>query len=431
MSDEEQKLMEQISLLAGHINRAKNQQAGMAPTPPPAGPSRSYGRGGYYRGQAPYPAPGRGGYRVGKAPVHRNRSLVLNNPPSANNSKGDTASASDGASPSWVTRNDRHLQLINTKIYQEQTEARTKAIEQTRLQKHRQKGARERAQIMNHLKRTAHPSVVSADPASAPIYEIVVEGIRFKVTNDGSKLVKVSGDPNGPKATPKMAVIGGVKFYRSKNGNMYRQAIVKAQRRSVAVNKVNVPCRNFSNTGSCPKGPMCRFTHDPTKVAACKDLLQKGSCVAADQCDLSHDLIPERTPHCVHYAKGNCRATECPYTHRTLPAGALVCRPFGFYGYCDKGISCPDRHAFECPDFSNTGVCKTEGCKLPHRERASVLRKANAALEQAAGDGDEDDLSSDDGSDSVSSDDVDSDEVEEFVGEEDPVDFQDDFISFN
>lgn len=432
MSDEEQKLMEQISLLAGQINRAKNQQAGIASTSPAPGPSRSYGRGGYHRGhQAPYPVPGRGGYRIGKAPVHRHRSLILNNPSGPNNPSGDTAAVTDGTSPSWVTRNDRHLQLINTNIYQEQTEARAKAIQQTRLQKHRQKEARERAQILNHLKRTADPSLVPANPASAPVYEIVVEGIRFRVTNDGSKLVKIPGDLNGPKATPKMAFVGGVKFYRSKNGNMYRQAIVKAQRRSAAVNKVNVPCRNFSNTGSCPKGPMCRFTHDPAKVSACKDLLQKGSCVAGDQCDLSHDLIPERTPHCVHYAKGNCRAAECPYTHRTLLPGAPVCRSFGFYGYCDKGISCPDRHAFECPDFSNTGICNTKGCKLPHRERASVLRKANAALEQTAADGDDGDLSSDGGSDSVSSDDVDSDEVEEFVGDQDPVDFDKDFISFN
>ncbi|ROV97927.1 hypothetical protein VSDG_04824 [Cytospora chrysosperma] len=412
MSDEEQKLMEQISLLAGQINRAKNQQAGIASTSPAPGPSRSYGRGGYHRGHhAPYPVPGRGGYRIGKAPVRRHRSLILNNPSGPNNPSGDIASVSDGTSPSWVTRNDRHLQLINTNIYQEQTEARAKAIQQTRLQKHRQKEARERAQILNHLKRTADPSVVPANPTSAPVYEIVVEGIRFRVTNDGSKLVKVPGDLNGPKATPKMAFVGGVKFYRSKNGNMYRQAIVKAQRyvarsgdahmlttatsrRSAAVNKVN--------------GPMCRFTHDPAKVSACKDLLQKGSCVAGDQCDLSHDLIPERTPHC-----------------------APVCRSFGFYGYCDKGISCPDRHAFECPDFSNTGICNTKGCKLPHRERASVLRKANAALEQTAADGDDGDLSSDDGSDSVSSDDVDSDEVEEFVGDQDSVDFDKDFISFN
>lgn len=179
--------------------------------------------------------------------------------------------------------------MINLNIYQEQTEARAKAIQQTRLQRHRQKEAREHAQLMSHLKQIANPSVVSANPASAPVYEIVVEGIRFRVTNNGSKLVKVPGapsssrrarvaahpcpgDPNAPKATPKMTVIGGVKFYRSKNGNMYRQAIVKAQRyvarpgdahtlttvtsrRSAAVNKVNVPCRNFSNTGISLQSP--------------------------------------------------------------------------------------------------------------------------------------------------------------------------------
>lgn len=177
---------------------------------------------------------------------------------------------------------------------------------------------------------------------------------------------------------------------------------------------------------------MCRYIHDPSRVAACKEFLQKGTCPAGDQCDLSHDLIPERTPHCVHFAKGNCRASECSYTHRILPLGAPVCQSFGIYGYCDKGISCSDRHVFECPDFSNTGVCKTKGCKLPHRERASVLRKANAALvEQNASEDDEDDLSSDDGNNSVSSDDVDSDEVEEFVGEEDPMDFEKDFISLS
>lgn len=63
-----------------------------------------------------------------------------------------------------------------------------------------------------------------------------------------------------------MAIIGGVKFYRSKNGNLYRHGIVKAQRyvslhddiqplmysvtrRSGVVKKVNVPCRMFSTTG--------------------------------------------------------------------------------------------------------------------------------------------------------------------------------------
>ncbi|KAL1846771.1 hypothetical protein Daus18300_014141 [Diaporthe australafricana] len=316
MSDEDQKLMEQISLLAGKPTQKK------PPTPEAI-------------------------------------SLVLNNIHAANNSNPVAGPASDDTASSWVTRNDRHLQLINSNVFHEQAEARSKAMQQTRLQKEQQKQHRERARLMNHIKHTASPSAVSANPAAAPTYEILVEGIRFRVANNGSKLVKLPGDPNNPKATPKIALVGGVKFHRSKNGNMYRQAIVKAHRQSAGVKKVNVTCRNFSNTG------------------------------------------------------------------------APVCQSFGVYGYCDKGISCPDRHVFECPDFSNTGVCKTKGCKLPHRERASVLRKANAALEQNEGRDDEDDLSSDDGNNSFSSDDVDSDEVEDFVGEEDPMDFEKDFISFS
>ncbi|KKY37064.1 putative ccch zinc finger protein [Diaporthe ampelina] len=136
----------------------------------------------------------------------------------------------------------------------------------------------------------------------------------FRVANNGSKLVKLPGDLNGPKATPKMALVGGVKFHRSKNGNMYRQAIVKAHRQSAAIKKTNVTCRNFSNTA-----------------------------------------VPIATP-----------------------SNALT----------------------------------------------SATQVFNASND------DVDDLSSDDDKNSVSSDDVDSDEVEEFVGEEDPTDFEKDFISF-
>jgi hypothetical protein len=105
-----------------------------------------------------------------------------------------------------------------------------------------------------------------------------------------------------------------------------------------------------------------------------------------------------------------------------------VCRKFGLYGYCDRGARCAERHVFECPDFSNTGKCKIRGCKLMHRERASVLRKAG----QRDGTDEAEDLSSDD--DSVASDDVDSDEVEELFGDEDPDQSafleQRDYISF-
>lgn len=297
----------------GQINRAKNQAAGIAPTPPSYVPTRrtfdqsslpffkpttehdltrkpayghARGRGGYYRGSI-----ARGGYRVGKPPTHRHRSLILNGATPSNPAddsgpvSASTSASVSASSPSWVTKSDRHLQLINTSIYQEHADARAKAIEQTRLQHMRQKENRERNRLMNHLTRSGVTSAVSTDPTSAPVYEIVVDGIKFAVVKGGSKLVKVpgallstanicfqiltrssTGDANAPKLTPKVAVVGGVKFYRTKNGNMYRHAAVRAQRyvthsgdgpllttasyrRSGAVSKVNVPCNKFSNTG--------------------------------------------------------------------------------------------------------------------------------------------------------------------------------------
>lgn len=264
------------------------------------------GRGGYYRGNAT-----RGGYRVAKPPTHRHRTLVLNSatPSNSGDDSTSTSVSTSASSPAWVTKSDRHLQLINTNIYQEHADARAKAIEQTRLQRLRQKENRERNLLMNHLTSSGFPSAVSTDPTSAPVYEITVDGIKFAVVKGGSKLVKVpgairpyeppppsfrkaflpipfavtraktytyssTGDANAPKLTPKVATVGGVKFYRTKNGNMYRQAAVKAQRyvahsgddhlltaasfrRSGAVSKVNVPCNKFSTTGiSCSASPL-------------------------------------------------------------------------------------------------------------------------------------------------------------------------------
>lgn len=84
---------------------------------------------------------------------------------------------------------------------------------------------------------------------------------------------------------------------------------------------------------------------------------------------------------------------------------------------------------FECPDFSNTGTCKIRGCKLPHRERASVLRKASSFKSE---DVEMEDVSSDDDGESIDDYDVDSDEVDEFIGEDETggLDFteQKDFI---
>lgn len=262
--------------------------------------------------------------------------------------------------------------------------------------------------------------------------------------------------------TPKTATLSGVRFHRTKTGNLVANRVVKDHRyvglesadgylthhprRSGAVKKVDELCKIFSTTGnfsfsaiydlttiigryvgivltlhvgSCPKGPSCRYQHDPNKVGVCKDFLKDGRCMSGDFCDLSHELTAERVPNCVHFAKGNCSNPDCQYSHSAALPSAPVCEDFGYRGYCGKGAECTERHVFECPAFSNTGVCKTKGCKLPHRERASVLRnQARQAQDDVM-----EDVSSDE--ERIDSDDVDSDEVAEFIeADDDDSDFE-------
>lgn len=170
--------------------------------------------------------------------------------------------------------------------------------------------------------------------------------------------------------------------------------------------------------GSCNKGPRCRYIHDPSKVAVCKEYLQKGSCPNGESCDLSHELTPERTPSCLHFARGNCSNPSCRYTHVRVSSSALVCRQFGFYGYCEKGIACMERHVNECPDFSNSGTCTTRGCKLLHREKASLMRNRASRSKSETAENEISDVSSDD--EDIGSDDVDSEDLEEFFDDETP-----------
>ncbi|KAI1412153.1 hypothetical protein F5Y13DRAFT_163716 [Hypoxylon sp. FL1857] len=424
---EDQELIAKISRLASQINRHRAQRDDLHSDP--GHPSRAS----QYRA-APYPP--RATYRGrGRAvPTYRNKTLVLNGQsrPSADSSEG-ASDPSDPPTPSWVAKTDRHMQLINSSVYEKETQQRANAMEQSYRQRQFQKNNREKAAFMAsmlHGGAGGVPIGLPNTPASASPYEVVVDGIRFRVVQQGSKLVKAPDDVNPPSATPKVTSIGGVKFHRTKHGNLVRHGIVQAQRFAGGIKKVNEQCKTFSWTGSCAKGPGCRYIHDPSKTAICRDYLLKGKCVQGDDCDLSHEITEERTPLCVHFAKGNCHNPSCSYVHAEHSPSDPVCRSFGIYGYCEKGAQCPDRHVFECPDFSNTGVCRMKGCKRLHIERASVLRKANNRKSP----NEMEDLSSDDEDAAADSDDVDSDAVEEFIkkDDDDDLDFvqQKDYIEF-
>lgn len=209
---------------------------------------------------APY---SRGRGRAGRivANPHRNRTLVLNNKPEvllpgAEELSPDSTPSGAKAVQSedeetillqstnrWVTKRDRHMQLINSSVYDKETQARNKAIEETRRQKALQKDQREKQKIERHL----NTFTSRAGQTTNVVREVSINGLRFHVVDGRSKLVRIRsenydsgrhasfrlqllGANDSARTTPKQANVGGVTFLRSKNGNLYRSGIVKAKR---------------------------------------------------------------------------------------------------------------------------------------------------------------------------------------------------------
>ena len=194
--------------------------------------------------------------------THRNRSLVLSreigpsegtqsrsNSGTQGGDDSNTAAVTGHGSVAedsigWVSKRDRHLQLINTSIYDRDLGMRTQAIERTRQQKSAERNLRERRKIANFLK-TSPPGQGGADPD--PAHSLLVAGIRFQVCNGGSKLKRIKGFStiyivpffllilakgmdDVPQPSPQVATVGGVRFFRSKSGNLYRAGLVRSGR---------------------------------------------------------------------------------------------------------------------------------------------------------------------------------------------------------
>jgi hypothetical protein len=164
----------------------------------------------------------------------------------------DSGTTTPTSATGWIAKRDRHMQLINSNIYEQEVQARAKAIEETRLMKAQQREDRELAKVNKYFENTRPNTPNTPGPhtgASKPQeYQIMVEDIPFRVVKGGSKLARVSSeiyiatrsaigislrgadDPMLAKNTPKRAVIGGVKFVRSRNGNLHRLGAVKSKR---------------------------------------------------------------------------------------------------------------------------------------------------------------------------------------------------------
>lgn len=193
---------------------------------------------------------------------HRNRTLVLNNSGASGltpNSTSSTGPPSDndgetrGASSGWVAKHDRHMQLINSAVYDRETQTRTRALEETRKRKAQKKAQAEEAKVLRYAQGVGGqypPSSGAAHPSATPSasYQISFNDIPFRVARGGSKLIRLSGaltagttlipraslppidDPNMANATPKKVTVAGVTFVRSKNGNLHRLGAVTSKR---------------------------------------------------------------------------------------------------------------------------------------------------------------------------------------------------------
>ena len=156
---------------------------------------------------APY---SRGRGQAGKivANPHRNRTLVLNNalgpslPSSEEHSPKSTPAStkavhSEDEEPlprqstnGWVTKRDRHMQLINSSVYDKETQARRRAMEETRRQKAFKKDQREKQKIERHLNALNFRTGQAMDV----VHKVLINGLSFQVADGGSKLVRIRGE---------------------------------------------------------------------------------------------------------------------------------------------------------------------------------------------------------------------------------------------
>jgi len=157
-----------------------------------------------------------------------------------------------------------------------------------------------------------------------------------------------------------------------------------------AVKKIDKACSRFTKTGrflfdyaksllkqigTCSRGLTCPYEHDAAKTAICWAFMQGDCPKTADTCNLSHYPTPERTPLCVHFLnRGRCTRQNCLFPHVNVAKKDGVCKDFAVLGYCAKGVQCERNHVRECPEFEETGQCRSRGCKLPHVIKANALR---------------------------------------------------------
>ena len=170
---------------------------------------------------------------------HKNRTLVLGSnqkpavPSSISLDLDTTPNAEDTvATDGFVTTRGRGMnQLMSKDTYDREQKQKLEQKQQVRATKKQQVNLEERSKLEKY---------------AANNREVIIDGLRFQLREDGSKLIRISGklaalfdvdiDRNqlskidastASKESPKKAQISDVDFFRTKNGNLVRANAVR------------------------------------------------------------------------------------------------------------------------------------------------------------------------------------------------------------
>ena len=148
------------------------------------------------------------------ARTYRHRSLILNQKDEIKGREdevenlGDAGSSSDyqfapmqrsaKVSSAWITKRDRHMQLISASIYEKETKSRKEAIDATRQLKLHDRSVREKQKIKKHIQVTTGGRTLTAPTA----HFLLIDGLRFHVCSGGSRLVRERCKQNFPCFLP-------------------------------------------------------------------------------------------------------------------------------------------------------------------------------------------------------------------------------------
>jgi len=145
---------------------------------------------------------------------------------------------------SWVTKNSGGShQLISKSLYDRQA-SDLKMVTDEDEKRHLERDARERTRLNSVFAiDSPEPQQVSS---SSTCHDIPINGVLFRVTNGGGKLVRIPGmwvvtsyrtpqimcldQGDEVQSIPKFTKIAGVTFRRSKTGNYFRSAVLKLQK---------------------------------------------------------------------------------------------------------------------------------------------------------------------------------------------------------